>query len=323
MTTDDADSIGRRSRLRATSTGKRVSPTSRDLIWFAKLAEHGPLPSSFLLTFSQDTHASDKRARERLADLFHEDKTPDGGPYLCRPPQQFRTIDSRFNPLVYDLAPAAWRALARQGIERSDFAHPSGPWLHRFMTSCITSSLELATLRRPDLTFIPQSKILARTGATLRHPVTYAESDTLKAVTRDIIPDALCGLIYHTPRGDRFRFFAVEADRATEPVAATRWNRKSFVRNLAQYEAYVERGAYRQHLNLRAPLLVLHVVSDPQRLERMVAFITNEYPEGNSYMLFQAWQDFSPVFRPPEPSPALLNDGWARGGLAQFQIDQL
>jgi len=323
VTTDDADSIGRRSRLRATSTGKRVSPTSRDLIWFTKLAEHGPLPSSFLLAFSQDTHASDKRARERLADLFHEDNTPDGGRYLIRPPQQFRTIDSRFNPLVYDLAPAAWRALERQGIEVNQFAHPSGPWVHRFMTSCITSSLELATLHRPDLTFIPQSKILARAGASLRHPVTYAEPGVRRAVTRDIIADALCGLIYHTPRGDRFRFFAVEADRATEPVTATRWNRKSFARNLAQYEAYVEHGAYRHHLNLTAPLLVLHVLSDPQRLERMVSYVTNEYPAGNSYTLFQAWPDFGPVFRPPEPSPALLSGAWARGGLTQFQIDQL
>jgi hypothetical protein len=39
-------------------------------------------------------------------------------------------------------------------------------------------------------------------------------------------------------------------------------------------------------------------------------------------MLFQTWEDFGPVFRPPEPSPALLKGGWVRGGLAPFRIDQ-
>ena len=87
---DDSDTLGRRSRVTAQPTGKRVSPTNRDLLWFRTLAEHGPLPTSFLLAFSQGSHASDKRARERLCDLFHENSTPDGGPYLIRPPQQFR-----------------------------------------------------------------------------------------------------------------------------------------------------------------------------------------------------------------------------------------
>lgn len=113
----DHDTLGRRGRLMPTSSGKRVSPTERDLRWFAALAEHGPLPSSFLLAFSRGSHASEKRARERLTDLFHEDNTPDGGPYLIRPPQQFRTIDSRYNQLVYDLAPAGWQALQRGGVD--------------------------------------------------------------------------------------------------------------------------------------------------------------------------------------------------------------
>jgi hypothetical protein len=322
VTTHHTDKIGRRSRLGATPTGKRVSATDRDLLWCAKLAEHGPLPSSFLLAFSRDSHSNVKRARERLTDLFHENNTPDGGPYLIRPPQQFRTIDSRYNQLVYDLGPAGLHALKRKGTMTVDRAAPSGPWLHRFMTSCITASVELATLARNDIAFITQSEILARAKADLRWPVTITDPSTGWVGQKDLIPDAIFGLCYHTQWGDRFRFFTVEADRATEPTTSANWNRKSFERNLAQYQAYVAGGAYRDHLRLTAPLLVLNVLSDRMRMERMVEFVAERYPRGNAFMLFQAWEHFGPVFRPPEPSPALLNGGWVRGGLAPFRIDQ-
>ncbi len=319
----DQDQLERRSRLRTTSTGKRVSPTQRDLLWLHKLAEHGPLPSSFLLAFSQGSHASEKRARERLTDLFHEDNTPDGGPYLVRPPQQFRTLDSRYNQLAYDLSAAGWRALERSGLDTSKRAAPSGPWLHRFMTSCVTASIELATIARDDLAYIPQSEILARASAELRYPVTIAAPETGYRYEKDLIPDAVFGLCYHTDKGDRFRFFVVEADRATEPMTSSNWNRKSFERNLLQYEVYVADGAYRDHLGLTAPLMALNVLSDEQRMQRMVDFAAKRYPKGNAFMLFQAWPDFGPVFRPPEPSPAFLMGGWVRGGLPPFLIDQL
>ena len=317
------DSLGRRNRLCATSTSKRVTPTTRDIYWFAALAEHGPLPTSFLIAFMDASHASEKRARERLADLFHEDNTPDGGPYLIRPPQQFRTIDSRYNQLVHDLAPAGWRALERSGFATGKRTAPSGPWLHRFMTSCMTASIEMATLTRGDISYIPQSKILARANAELRHPVTITDLASGRRFTKDLIPDALFGLRYHAPNGDRFRFFVVEADRATEPTTSSNWNRKSFERSLLQYEAYVAGGAYREHLGLTAPLLVLNVLSDAERARRMRDFVAKRHPAGNSFMLFQAWSDFGPVFRPPAPKLDLLNGAWERGGLAPFLIDEV
>ena len=320
---ESTDRLGRRNRLTAQSSGKRITPQQRDLLWFAKLAEHGPLPSSFLLAFSQGSHASEKRAGERLTDLFHEDNTPDGGSYLTRPPQQFRTLDSRYNQLVYDLAPASERALVRSGKEIVGRRAPSGPWLHRFMTSCVTASIELAILERDELTYIPQSAILARAKAELRHPITVTNPMTKWTGQKDLIPDAMFGLCYHTGDGDRFRFFAVEADRATEPTTSSNWNRKSFERNLLQYDAYVSGAAYRDHLGLTAPLLVLNVVSDELRTARMIDFVATRYPKGNAFMLFRAWEDFGPVFRPPEPSPMLLSGGWARGGLGPFFIDRV
>lgn len=314
------DQLGRRQRLMAQPTGKRITATARDLLWFAALAEHGPLPSSFLLEYTKDSHASAKRARERLTDLFHEDNTPDGGLYLIRPPQQFRTLDSRYNQLVHDLAPAGWRALERSGLKSGTHTAPSGPWLHRFMTSCITASIELGCMKRADISYIPQSAILARAGVELRYPVTIVDPDAKRNMVKDLIPDALFGLRYHTDQGDRFRFFAVEADRATEPTTSNNWNRKSFERNLLQYEAYVAGGPYRDHLNLTAPLLVLNVLSDQRRMERMIEFVGRQYPEGNAFMLFQSWVDFGAVFRPPCPEPRLLMGNWIRGGQSPLNI---
>lgn len=315
------DRTGRRNRLLPVSTGKRLTPTARDLAWFRLLAEHGALPSSFLLALSRDTHRSAKRACERLTDLFHEANTPDGAPYLARPPQQFRTLDSRYNQLVHDLTPAAVRALARTGTTTRTAA--PGPWLHRLMAGCITASIELATREHDHLTYIAESEILARAGAVLRHAVTITDPTSRRRFEKSLIPDAIFGLRYRTDRGDRFRFFAVEADRATEPATSGNWNRKSFRRSLLQYEAYVSGGAYRTHLNLTAPLLVLIVSSDETRTARLIDLTARHYPSGNAFLLFQTWTDFGTVFRPPDPRPALLIGGWDRSGLEPFSIDML
>ncbi|MEL6709362.1 MAG: hypothetical protein AAFP79_13860, partial [Pseudomonadota bacterium] len=203
------DALGRRSRTRPTPTGKRIAPQPRDLLWFEKLAEHGPLPSSFLLAFAKDTHRSEKRAKERLTDLFNEDRTAHKGAYLARPAQQFRTLDARYNQLVYDLSQASVAALRRSGSAIR--AARSGPWQHSLMVSCITASIELACIERDDINYIPQSKILARAEASLRWTTKICDPETGSTYAKDLLPDALFGLEYLTPEGTLYRFYALEA----------------------------------------------------------------------------------------------------------------
>jgi hypothetical protein len=52
----------------------------------------------------------------------------------------------------------------------------------------------------------------------------------------------------------------------------------------------------------------------------MIDLTTKHYPNGNAFMLFQTWEDFGPVFRPPLPNPALLIGDWGRGGMEHFDI---
>ena len=303
------DALGRRSRIRPTPTGKRITPQPRDLLWFEKLAEHGPLPSSFLLAFAKDTHRSEKRAKERLTDLFNEDRTPHKGAYLTRPSQQFRALDARYNQLVYDLSPASVAALRKSG----SVIRParSGPWQHSLMVSCITASTELACNERDDINYIRQSKILARANANLRWTTGICDPDSGAFYEKDLLPDAVFGLEYLTPKGKCYRFYALEADRATEPLRSAEIHRKSFLRHLMQYEDYIEGGGYQEHLNLTAPMMVLNVTISEERMRRMLGLTQELFPHGNSYQLFKVWDKFGSLFAPPAPSAAILNGAWA------------
>jgi len=315
-----SDALGRRSSHERQSSGKRVRLTDRDLLWLQKLHQHGPLPTSYLLAYTDALRASDKRQKERLGDLFHETNTEHGGAYLDRTAQQFATLKAGYNQLVHQIAPAGRKALKSAGVEEDPAAHP-GPWVHRHMVACITASIELATLTRQDISFIPQDQILRRAETTLTCELRIPDQDTGKSLRKDLRPDALFGLTYHTSRGDRFRFFVVEADRGTEPVTSRNWNRKSFERHLAQYQAYVVGGAYKSHLSLTAPLLVLNVVPDEQRLKLMLRQTAKQLG-GCKYQLFQVFPEFAAPWRPPDPNPLLLQAGWARAGFSEFRIDR-
>ena len=313
------DSLGRRPSHERHSTGKRVRLSERDQLWLRKLAEHGPLPTAYLLAYASNLRGSDKRQQERLSDLFHEENTEHGGAYLDRPPQQFATLKAGYNQVVHAIGKAGLQALEIDGIAPAVMGHP-GPWLHRHMVACVTASIELATLARSDISFISQRAILSRAGTTLRCPLRLPNPDGSGDLRKDLQPDALFGLTYHTRIGDRFRFFAVEADRGTEPVTTRNWNRKSFQRHLAQYQAYVEGGAYREHLKLTAPLLVLNVVPNEARIDLMRRQ-TERQLGGCTYQLFQTFPAFAPPWRPPEPNHALLAGAWLRAGLPGFEID--
>ncbi|MGB0747120.1 MAG: replication-relaxation family protein [Magnetospiraceae bacterium] len=320
---DHLDSLSRRKRTRLQSTGKRVTPQERDILWFSIVHRHGPLPSSFLHAFSKNLRRSEKRAKDRLTDLFNEARTPHGGPYLSRPLQQFRTIDSRYNDLVYDLTPASEAALKERDLWHEANANSAGPWLHRFMVACITASIELATLARNNIRFIPQADILSRAGAELRYPTTITNPKTGRTETRDLIPDALFGLEYRKGGQSYYRFFVVEADRGTEPTTSTNFNRKSHLRGLLQYRDYIGNGRYRKHLGLKSSLLALNVLTEATKMKKMMALTERiSGSAGNSYMLYRTVDAFGLAFKPPKPMPELLEGPWKRAGKADFGIDR-
>jgi hypothetical protein len=318
---DGFDSLARRKRMRPISTGKKVTAQARDILWFEKIHQHGPLPASYLHAFSKHLRRSEKRAQDRLTDLFNEGRTAHNGRYLDRPLQQFRTIDSRYNELVYDLMPASVRALKTEKRYHEANNQHSGPWLHRFMVSCITASIELATLMRDDIAFIPQYRILERAETDLRNPTRIKDPKSGKSYTKNLVPDALFGLEYRVKGKSYYRFFLLEADRGTEPTTSTNFHRKSHLRNLLQYREYIGKGLYKSHLGLTASMMVLNVFTEEAKLKRVLK-LTEELAStnGNSYMLHRVCDRFGPVFNPPKPMPEFLNGPWPRAGQDAFSI---
>ena len=76
-----------------------------------------------------------------------------------------------------------------------------------------------------------------------------------KTLTRDLIPDQLYGIEYLTDEGPRYRFFVVEVERGTNPKTSKQ-DRKSVERMKAMYGVYIGQGKYKEHLKLRAPLVL-------------------------------------------------------------------
>lgn len=310
------DTLGRRTRTRRQPRGKRIRLRPRDLLWFEKLHQHGPLPTSYLHEFSRHLGGDYARTLKRLADLFHE------GGYLDRPRQQFDTIDARYNQLVYDIDVRAETVLRDEGRYSEYAPSAGGLWKHRVMVACITASLELGTLKYPSLRYIPQHRILERADTGLRVPVRYQNPLTERPEKRDLIPDAICGIEYRYRGEARYRFFAIEADRNTEPCRSHRFDRKSYRRTILQYREFIGRGSYKTHYKLRAGMMVLTVTTNDTHMRHLIDLVAELSKSGqNSFMLFQAAPQFGFPFKPPSPLLTLLNRAWQRAGHEPFLID--
>lgn len=255
------DSIGRRNRMKPQSSGKRIRLTDRDLLWMHRIHELGPLSTPELLAFSDDGKQNRGRAQNRLTDLFNEENTPHGGRYLDRPSQQFKDMDARYKPAIYSLQPAAEKALKEAGLW-SDHVHKAGgPFWHQRLTSRSLASVAIAAKTRDDIGFIPGSTILARAQTKLRYQTRITDPSTNQTIDAPLVPDGLFGLEYRQDETS-YRFFVIEADRSTEPKNTGVAGRKSINRMLAQYYAYLDRGLYKDHLKLTAPMIVLVVLNE-------------------------------------------------------------
>ncbi len=244
------DSIGRRSRMKPQTTGKRIRLTERDLVWMHKLHEHGPLPTSMLHDFTKHLATNYQRTQNRLTDLFNEDNNAHGKPYLIRPPQQFNIIDARYRELAYDLSDTGKKVLKENDLWHEPMGRSPGPWWHAHELAKVIAQYEIDTLDKPDLEYIPGWFILKRANTTLRHPTTFKDPVSGKMMTKDLIPDALFGLKWTVDGEEYFRFHCVEVDRGTEPKSSSNPNRKSLERTKAQYEDYVNNSKFRTHLRI-------------------------------------------------------------------------
>lgn len=314
-------------------TGKQIQRTSRDLEILRLLSRYRYLRSTHLHALTSGK--SHKRFVERLGDLYHECG------YVNRPQQQWQAINARYMPVVYELSKAGEQVLAQYGAAHDSEAvftrkhlHDLGrQFRHELMICDILSSIEIGVRADPTLRFISWPEILAnpKMPAATRNAarpmaaevsVTYTPPGTQQSYpfNRPLIPDALFGLEYATAGKKQYRFFALEADRNTEPIVRSNPQKSSYFRKILQYREVVRRSLYKSLWGL-PNLLVLTVTTNDRHTQNIMRLV-DETASGSTYLLFKTMASLAFLEIAPLPDATMLSDAWHRAGHSEFFIDR-
>lgn len=178
------------------------------------------------------------------------------GGYLMLPRQQLATEHAGFNPFIYDLTKKAKDHLFDLGLDEPT-VRPTGHWWHGYMTSCVTSSIDMAAAQT-GVRYVPAQDILAINQAPLAIPIG----------NRKLVPDQLFALNY----GGKYRAFMLEVDRGTEPKTSNA-ARKTYASSIELYRTMIEQNVYRTHYGLKATTLILWVFSLPTNEQRFLEMV--------------------------------------------------
>lgn len=248
MQSTETDSLGR-ATFHHIKSRPGVHPTARELSWLKHIERHGPQSSQYLYELTRRTHRCKDTSLRDLQKLR-------AGGILTLPRQQRATEHAEFNHYIYDLTQAGKDRLVDLGIDEPTL-RPTGHWWHGYTMARVTSSIDIAATRQ-GVRYIPAHEILALRGADLALPVGRSK----------LIPDQLFALDY----GGRFRAFALEVDRGSEPKTSPT-KRKSWERAIAQYIQMIENQVGQKHYGLRSNLLVLWVFSSRAREARFLELL--------------------------------------------------
>lgn len=310
------DALDRRWRDTPQPTGKRVYLRGRRLIWAQMLHWHGPLPSSILHEFTKHLSADEVWTRKQLRDLFHEDNTPHGGAYFTRPQAQKGTEADERNQKVYDLLPAAERALKEAGLWSDLAPKRTSSWLHDFFSACNTASIHLACLREPEqYGYIPHHEIVARVGR---------QSFEVPGFERHLRPDPFLGITY---KGHGTIIALTESDLATERHTLTekarKAKRKTYEESMALHYQFVEKRQYRAVFGEKVEMMTLHFFNSEGDMAEAMELMGKAAPHGAKRQLFKYVPGFKRYeFKPPYPLYSHFDEPWLRVGQPPRLISQ-
>ena len=307
--------LKKRSRSHPTPSGKRLTPTPRDVAIVRALYEHGPLPTAHLYELTREHGIDLTRLKKRVGDLFHESDTPHSGAYLTRPWQL--NPEMNFAHFVVSEATKFGEHLL------ADFGHlnpeakatAGGSYPHKFMTACITASFEIAA-KKTGIRYVSRAEILANSptkSLSMPAPISYKSLVYKKPITAD----AIFALEYRKGR----LYFLVEADLNNEPVRRTDFETTSYLRKVLQYKQAIGTGAYKSHFGIEQGLVVLTFTTNERHADNLVAMIGEEL-KACRFLLTTAL----PVFAGPFAVPAVIEDilerPYKRAGYPDFRLDQ-
>lgn len=285
----------------------------RDLVVFETIERHGPLSSLYLYQFTKDVAHDRLGFTRRLKALTEEG-------YLERPKNlNHPLIFTDFK--VYTLTEKGREALAGK---LNQFATPVGVGTHGFMTACITANIELE-VKKAGYRFISQEEILkAKTcpeatrqmakplslQSSIAHNFRKADGSTYThRSNRPTEPDQLFGIDY----GNGFRFFALEADRGTEPLTRPDLNQNSILRKVLSYKDILIRGEYKKQWGI-PNLYPLFITTAADRVDNMLDLTRTIYPNGSNFLLFKSISGFHQYLRTPPLIAELFTVPYKRTG---------
>jgi len=298
VTTMQKDAINRRKRFAGRQPlNTVVIPNERDVRIMEVLQRHGPLPSTYLHAF---VGGYENTFKDRLTKLYNEPNTPHGGSYLDRPWQQSQSFNARYQPLMYEITTHGRMLLETHGKRDQYAPPPSGQYVHRFMTSTLTASIELAC-QKHGLRYISPEEILSHpkcVNRTLQLPV------PLLGMT--LIPDQLFGIEYN----GKFRFFALEADRNHETINSERLAKNSYGRKIHAYREVFATSLYRSHWGL-PNLMMLTVTTNNHHMRSMMEYVKTHAGDTSPF-LFKVKEEFGRHWKVPPLMFDLLETPWLR-----------
>jgi protein involved in plasmid replication-relaxation len=282
----------------------------RDIEIFKLLERYRYLRSTYLHALVGGTSVT--RFLERLGDLFHEG-------YLDRPERQWEFADARCAPVVYERGKGSLSALRSSGspVDGSstflaDTAHRQ--FQHSLLICEALASLELAARAAPHLRFIPWPEIAARMPEAAR--ASAMPFRLLVSSGGYLVPDGVFGIEYRDGEAKTYRFFALEADRGTMPIARSDPKQTSYLGKLASYREVLARQVHKTQWGV-PNLLVLTVTTSPARLSEMIGRL--EGGTASPAFLFKAL-DGRTLSR---PARGLLCEPWERVHQAAMSIARI
>jgi hypothetical protein len=321
------------SRITRKPTGKRITLRPRDMLMLEFIQRHGPLPSHYLYEATKHISRNMFWHRKRLKDLWNERDTPHGSFYLERPFQQFQTYFARSQFIVYGLTDASRQALADAGKLNQYATPPGGGFTHALMTSCVTASIELECAKAGHR-YISQEEILARAPVSTRtakqplampseisHTFKKEGSTYTHTSNRPTVPDQLFGIDY----GGKASFFALEIDRATEPVFRFNLTQNSYLRKVLCYRAINRSRAYEKMFGI-PNLIILNVTTSAAHRDSILELVKEltmkpDRSYGISNLVFQTVTDFAQFLKVPPVLAHLWSEPWLRAGKEPFFIN--
>jgi hypothetical protein len=212
---------------------------------------------------------------------------------------------------IYGKGPRGNRALKAAGIEPIKHPDIGDQFWHQMFIDDILMSIEIAC-KQLGLTFTDQYAILGDTPLELPCKINFVYPNNDKVHTSDkaLCPDALFAI--------EGTYFALEADRGTEPIERSNLNQTSYLRKFLQYAHVLKTGPYKTQWGL-PNLMVLHVSSRQDRTTALMRYMERLGAKSQS-QCFKSAASLVSAARAPRPLAALLTDPYQRVGYDPYHI---